>query len=126
MAKHSVEGTDAAQLREELGKLKSLIEEQLAEIHDLVQHSTEVAHENTEEVGVLRDAIDELRELYQWALNNGRQDVSHPFRLTSMPVDPTASDWAERVNKVTAADLPQELDRPTAVRYQGTLWSFDQ
>jgi hypothetical protein len=105
-----------------LGQLKCLIEEQLAEIHDRVEHATEVVRENTEEVGALRDAIDELRELYQWALNNHRLDATSPFRLTSMPLDAAAPDYAERLNRYSAADLPSERPHPDASR-QSTLWS---
>ncbi len=43
-----------------LGQLKALIEEQLAEIHDTIEHATEVVRENSEEIGVLRDAIEEV------------------------------------------------------------------
>jgi hypothetical protein len=116
MSDRPIESSDATELRERVDELKQLVEERIAEIHDLVQHATEVVRENTEEVGVLRDAIDELRGLYQWALNNRRQDVPHPFQLSSMPADPTASDWAERINKLTPGDLPDEQERPTAAR----------
>lgn len=111
------------QLLESIGHLKSLIEEQLAEIHDRIEHATEVVRENTEELGVLRDAIDELRELYQWPLNNGRQDVPHPFQLTSMPLDAAIPDFAERLNRFKADDLPavHEPEQGPA-RTQATLF----
>jgi hypothetical protein len=93
------------QLLEALGQLKSVIEEQLAAIHDRLEHVAEVVRENTEEIGVLRDAIDEEREVVEWAAQNDKRI----FQLTSMPVDPTAEDWAARMNTLTPSDLPPEL-----------------
>jgi hypothetical protein len=93
------------QLLEALGQLKSVIEEQLAAIHDRLEHIAEVVRENTEEIGVLRDAIDEEKEVMEWAAQNDKRI----FQLTSMPVDPTAEDWAARMNMLTPSDLPPEL-----------------
>jgi hypothetical protein len=56
-----------------------------------------------EELRTLRDAIDEIREELQWANRNADDLPGHPlhsFRLRSMPTDPAAPDWAERVNAV--------------------------
>jgi len=59
-----------------LGTLNDIIEERLAATHDLLEHVAVVVRENTEEVGVLRDAIDEFRELVEWAILNDRlEDV---------------------------------------------------
>ena len=117
-----IEGTDVAQLLEALGQFKSSIEEQLASIHDRLEHVAEVVREAVEELGVIRDIEDEKREDIQWAVRN-QQPI---FQLTSMPVAPAAPDWAKHVNKLTPADLPDEPDRPTAARYQGSLWSDDK
>jgi hypothetical protein len=84
-----------------LGEVRSFLEEQAASLQDGLDHAVEVMRENTEEVGVLRDAIDELREHYRWTLNNPRPEASPPFHLTSMPIDPTADDWSARLNGVT-------------------------
>lgn len=63
-----------------------------------------------DEVNVLRRVLDELRDDFAWALNNRDQ-----FRcagamspLTSMPKDPLATDFGERLNRFTAADLPDD------------------
>ena len=110
-------------LLETIGQLKSLIEEQLAEIHDKIEHATEVLRENTEEVGALRDEIAELRELYQWAVNNSRHETWRPFQLTSMPLDAAAPDFAERLNRFTADDLSREAEpEPSPARQQATLF----
>lgn len=84
-----------------LGEIRSILEEQVASLQDHLDHAVEVMRENTEEVGVLRDAIDELRDLYQWTLNNARPNTPTPFQLSSMPVDPTADDWSARLNGVS-------------------------
>ena len=117
------ESNDVAQLLEILGQLKSIVEEQLASILDRLEHIAEVVREAVEQIGILSDIEDETREEIQWVVRNHKPI----FQLTSMPLDPAAPDWAEHLNKVTPADLPDELDRPTAARYQGNLWSdFNQ
>ncbi len=120
MSDRPIEGKEVTQLLEVLGGLKSIIEEQLASIHDRLEHVAEVVREAVEELGVLSDIEDEKREEIQWAVRNYRL-----LQLTSMPLDPAASDWAERVNKFTPEDVPAEPDRPTTARYQGSLWSDD-
>ena len=122
MSGRSIEGKEVTELLEALGQLKSIIEEQLASIHDRLEHLSEVVREAVEELGVIRDIEDEKREDIQWALRN-QQPI---FQLTSMPADPAAPDWAQHVNKLTPADLPGQPDRPSAARYQGNLWSFDE
>ena len=76
----------------------------------------------TAEVRVLRDAIDELREEVQYAANNLFDPREPPLphrRITSMPKDPLADDFGERINAYTPEDLPTdapdepaESDRP--------------
>ena len=57
-------------------------------------------------------ASDEIREDLQWAVRNGALPVElpDPFRLTSMPLDPTAEDFHERVNAVSAGDIEQSIE----------------
>ncbi len=117
-----MEGNDVAQLLEALGQLKSIVEEQLAEIHDRLEHVTEVVREAVEQLGVLSDIEEEKREEIQWAVRNG-QPI---FHLTSMSSDPADLDWEDHFNKLTPEDLPQQPDRPTQARYQGTLWRDDE
>lgn len=89
------------QLLEALGQLKAVIEEQLAAIHDRLEHVAEVVRENVEEIGVLRDAIDEEKEVIEWAAQNGKPI----FRLTSMPVDPADPNFVRKL-EVKPNDLP--------------------
>jgi hypothetical protein len=115
------------QLLEALGRLKSVVEEQLASIHDRLEHVAEVVREAVEEIGVLRDAIDDEREVIAWAAHNNKPI----FHLTSFPTDPIAEDWAARVNTLTPQDLaaqpatsksePKPLASPTDK--QMNLWS---
>lgn len=64
---------------------------------------------------VLRQVLDEVREEFQWAVRNG-QLVSPPSitHVTSMPRDPCAPDWAERLNRLTPEDLPAAELGPAA------------
>jgi hypothetical protein len=102
------------QLLDVLGQLKSVVEEQLAAIHDRLEHVAEVVREAVEEVGVLRDAIDEEREVMEWAAQNDKPI----FRLTSMPVDPAAPDFAQKLNALT----PEDLSAGEAPTTQGSLF----
>lgn len=71
----------------------------------------------SDELTVLRDVLDEIRSELQWA-NRNREDgpwKPAPVHITSMPRDPTAPDWAERLNRFSAADLPgEDSELPTA------------
>jgi len=52
------------------------------------------------EVRVLWEAIDELRDALEHALRNPPETLPPPFRLWSMPLDPTAPDFAGQLNAV--------------------------
>lgn len=60
----------------------------------------------TEEVRTLREALDEFREDYQWAVRNH----DRPIHITSMSADPCADDF--KVNAVPR-DKIEELRRQT-------------
>jgi hypothetical protein len=66
-----------------------------------------------DELRVIREVMDECREHFEWAVNNDRlrcpPTVMH---VTSLPKDPLAPDFGERINACTAADLP--ADSPAA------------
>lgn len=89
------------QLLEVLGKLAGRIEEQLASIHDRLEHLSDVVHEAVEELGVLRDIEDEKAADLQWAVRNGQPE----FHVTSMPLDPAAPDWGKQLNRYSPADV---------------------
>lgn len=71
----------------------------------------------TEEVRVLRQTVDELREEVQWGVRNALdppQERLPARRITSLPLDPCAEDFAERVNALTPEDLPPEVRQATS------------
>lgn len=64
-----------------------------------------------EELTVVRQVLDEIQQELEWANRNSpdREPVAATYRrITSFPLDPCAPDWAERVNKYSAADLPAD------------------
>lgn len=71
----------------------------------------EVVEALTAEVRVLRQAVDELREEIQYATRNLIDRPVPPLphrRIVSMPLDPLADDFGERLNAVTPDDLPED------------------
>lgn len=88
-----------------LGEIRAFLEEQMASLHDRLEHAVELMREQTEEIGTLCDSIDEMRELFQWALNNDKIERAPSFHLTSLPRDPAAADWSARLNRVTPASF---------------------
>jgi hypothetical protein len=88
-------------------------------------------------VQVLTQAVDDFREDIEWALRNDKLSYERgtAIHITSMPKDPLAADFGERINRYTAADLPADLDGPSGSRHdnvpiartttsarQGGLW----
>jgi hypothetical protein len=55
-----------------------------------------------EEMHVLRESLDELREEFVHALRNQPEQLPPPLRVHSLPLDPTAEDFGERINAVPA------------------------
>ena len=89
---------------------------------DHVESLTSEVSRLREEVQVLRDVLAELVEDVQWAIRNGivpSETPSTHFRLKSMPVDPCADDFHERVNAIQPNDITTEP------RSQQMLWSDD-
>ncbi|HET6884200.1 MAG TPA: hypothetical protein VFI31_28865 [Pirellulales bacterium] len=63
-----------------------------------------------EELTAIRESLDGIREDFDWWLKNHRREQWLPMQpITSMPVDPLAPDWAERLNRFSAADLSENL-----------------
>lgn len=63
----------------------------------------------SDEVAVLRSVLDEVRDELGWVCNNREEfRCPHPvMHITSMPLDPLAPDFGERVNKYSAKDLAE-------------------
>jgi hypothetical protein len=80
---------------------------------DAIQRIADAVEKLAGEVEVLRGIVDRLQDDFAWALNNdafGRgelhRDPGPPMHITSMPRDPLAPDWHERVNRFRPEDLP--------------------
>lgn len=69
----------------------------------------------TEEVRILRQAIDELRSEYEWALRQQRLETTV---VRKMALDPLASDWNKRLKMEQF-----EQQTPTAGIRDGAPWS---
>src|SRR5688572_24113349 len=79
-------------------------------------YATELAELLTrlaDEIGVLRQAVDELREELAFELRKLRDGVAQsppPFHLTSIPRDPCAEDFHQRVNAIEVTDFDPRLE----------------
>jgi hypothetical protein len=61
-----------------------------------------------EELSAIREALDGIRQNIDWWMSNHHRDQWLPVKsITSMPIDPLATDWAERLNTFTSDDLPK-------------------
>lgn len=69
-----------------------------------------------EEVRVLRDVIDEIRDDLTWACNNADtfrcRAPRHVVHITSMPKDPCDPDFGKRVNQYTPENTPEAFGLP--------------
>ena len=71
-----------------------------------------------EEVRVLRDVIDEIRELIEYSVQNGipiRSDVPYGV-VKQMPLDPCDPDWRSRVVIVRTAEEAKEWNEELVQR----------
>lgn len=76
------------------------------------------------ELTVLRMVLDDIRYQVEEANQNrddGASIPNHFRRITSMPLDPCAPDWSERLNQLSAADVGAPMSPPTA-KAQGELF----
>ena len=77
-----------------------------------------------EELAMARQMLEEIQEDLAWAIMNyrdGEHVPSPPLRITSMPLDPCAADWPERVNRYSADDVVPDVC-PTTPKRQGELF----
>lgn len=81
-----------------------------------------------EELGAIGETMDRIRDDLGWALNNEAFRSPPPLcPLTSMPKDPLADDFGERLNAVSPDDVPADVQdadasSPTSPTRQGELW----
>ena len=82
----------------------------------------------TEQVRMLRLAVDEIGEELGWAIRTrvlDRLPPPSPARITSLPLDPLAENFHEHINAVTPADLPADelpVSSATIRRRQSHFW----
>lgn len=59
---------------------------------------------------VLTAAVDDIRQEFEYAVRSGTvgrgREPRHEMRITSMPKDPLADDFGNKVNRHSANDLP--------------------
>jgi hypothetical protein len=91
--------------------------------NEVLERIADAVEELAGEVETLRGIIDRLQDDFAWALNNDafrgetpRRERCPPLHITSMPLDPLASDWHERVNRFRPEDLDHEPDPADARR----------
>jgi hypothetical protein len=84
---------------------------------DALERIAEAVEKLAGEVEILRGIIDRLQDDFSWALNNDAfrreefpRERGSPLHITSMPLDPLAPDWHDRVNRYRAEDLTDEED----------------
>jgi len=75
----------------------------------------------------------QIREEVSWGIRNGVlpcPDLIKPLQITSLPLDPAADDFHERVNDITPSDLPDANRSKSAAENrpasQRSFWSPDQ
>jgi len=74
---------------------------------------TEAVDEVRDELTGIRRVVDEIHGDLEWAAKNHRPDDWRPIQpITSLPLDPLAADWAQRVNRFAAPDIAPAL-QPT-------------
>jgi hypothetical protein len=83
---------------------------------DVLERIAEAVEKLVGEVEILRAIIDRLQDDFAWALNNDafrgsslRCERSPPIHITSVPRDPLAPDWHERVNRFRPEDFDDEV-----------------
>ncbi len=90
---------------------------------ELIEDLQQTVEELSQEVHVLRDVLDEIRDDFRWALRNGHptpeHELQHPI-LKKMALDPSATDWQDRLESVGSHEasknrvptaLPVELNQ---------------
>ena len=77
------------------------------EQQELLERLVETVERLEGELRFIRETLDRIQDDFEWNLNNApaRQDswlpASPPFRITSLPREPLAPEFRERINKVT-------------------------
>jgi hypothetical protein len=94
---------------------------------DTIGDSQELAiaiEQLTDELRAALQSIDELRDDVVWAVRNliGNLPPQPPTILSSMPADPTAADWPDRLNRFSSNGDPEPLPTLSARAF---IWPDD-
>jgi len=79
------------------------------DLAESVAKLTEEVGRLADEVRVLRDAIDDFRGEYEWAIRNGkisRPRKKHVVQLQSMAAEAAGPDWKEKLNGTQRQEPP--------------------
>ena len=81
---------------------------------DQIERLIEAVNRVADHLQVLHNVMDDIRADFQWAVRNDAfhspSPVGVPF--TSMPVEPLASDFGDRLNRCTPENLPMTDEEP--------------
>ena len=88
----------------------------MAHDHDVLPDSIT---ELSAEVRVLRDAIDELREVLQWQTRNPQGPIQAVPIVQSMALNPGTADWAENLTLRTGT--PAIVEQRLAARFRDEI-----
>ena len=80
---------------------------------DSIESLTASISHLSQQIEVLRNVLDEIREDFSWAVrNNGVSLQPRSFVLKRMALDPTAADWGERLEIVRSEPTTISATRP--------------
>jgi hypothetical protein len=81
-------------------------DEQLERLIEKVGHLVGIVTDLTDEVNMLRDAVDDSRQEMESVMRLHRKPPPPPMHITSMPKDPLDPHFHEKVNRLKPTDLP--------------------
>ena len=84
---------------------------------DQIADLTAAVENLAEQVEVLRNVLDEIRDDLQYAIRNGqfRGELPSPMMLRVMPADPLDPEWAQKLAALNRR--PPESSRDSAAQY---------
>lgn len=102
---------------DDIKEIVDLLDSRFADGDSIVEEVAklrEAIEKLTRTVQVLGETIDDLRGDFEWIVHNPEKlrTATGVRPVTSIPTDPLAKDFPDRVNRYTAVDLPPELRGP--------------
>ena len=103
-------------------KTAAVLDSPPAGFDDRIDQLTSTVETLAQEVRILREAIDELREVLDWTMKNREAPANHPLLpITSLPRDPGDENFGEKINCTPPDDLTDD-DEPAATTPLGELF----